>query len=96
MASTVASARTLAPVAKVPTSRLAEKPELAEQIRTYAAEDESDTRNITQRVDLLGVARAGEGKQALRDELPVYYFFHAPTPAMPPSFWAARGIDVAT
>lgn len=63
--------------------KMAEKPELAEQIRTYAAEDESDTRNITQRVDLLGVARAGEGKQALRDELPVYYFFHAPTPAMP-------------
>ena len=62
---------------------MAEYPALAEKIRDFAAEDENDTRNITQRVDLLGVARAGEGKSGQRDEVPVYYFFHPDSPAVP-------------
>jgi hypothetical protein len=61
--------------------KMAEYPALAEQIRDVSSEDDARD-NITQRVDLLGVARVGEGKQH-RDEIPVFYFFHEPSPALP-------------
>lgn len=59
----------------------ADHPEKAEDILAVTSEDDSkETRGA--RVDLLGIARVGEGKM-VRDEIPVYYFFHEDTPAVP-------------
>lgn len=61
--------------------KMVEYPEFAQQIAEATSEDDV-TQNLTQRVDILGLARVGESKNH-RDEIPVFYFFHEPTPAVP-------------
>ena len=69
-------------ICRVPRNRydlIAQHPELRDQIAAFAIDEQRDNLN---RVDLLSIARSGEGKTG-RDEVPVLYFFHEKTPAMP-------------
>lgn len=58
--------------------KAAEYPQFANEIINVTSEDDKNTLPV----DLFNSARVGEGKQH-RDEIPVYYFFHDDTPAVP-------------
>ncbi|MDX2014151.1 MAG: hypothetical protein SFW67_28390 [Myxococcaceae bacterium] len=54
-------------------------PQHAERIINASADEGKDTLN---HVDIMKIARFGDGRSA-RDEVPVYYFFHEDSPAVP-------------